>query len=108
MRLNLESSLVGSSTTLLVVTGIIDWSTIAQFRAGLSWLVSCPRPDILVDFAGLLSWSPEAQEVLAGATGEARLHGGRLAMFGLAPIPAWQAGDSDLPGLERVLEHATP
>ena len=107
MRLNLESSLVGSSTTLLVVTGVIDWSTLAQFRAGLSRLVSCPRPDILVDFAGLLSWSPEAQEVLAGATGEARLHGGRLVMFGLAPVPAWQAGDSGLPGLERVLEHAT-
>lgn len=107
MRLNLESSLVGSSTTLLVVAGIIDWSTIAQFRAGLSRLVRCPRPDILVDFAGLLSWSREAQEVLAGATGEARLRGGRLVMFGLAPIPAWQAGDSDLLGLERVLEHAT-
>ncbi len=108
MRLNLESNLVGSSTTLLVVTGIIDWSTITQFRARLSRLVSCPRPNILVDFAGLLSWSPEAQEALAGATGEARLHGGRLVMFGLAPIPAWQAGDSGLPGLERVLEHATP
>ncbi len=108
MRLNLESSLVGSSATRLVVTGVIDWSTISQFRAGLSRLVSCPRPDILVDFAGLLSWSPEAQEVLAGATGEARLHGGRLVMFGLAPIPAWQAGDSDLPALERVLEHTTP
>lgn len=107
MRLNLESSLVGSSTALLVVKGVIDWSTIAQFRAGLSRLVCCPQPDILVDFAGLLSWSREAQEVLAGATGEARLHGGRLVMFGLAPIPAWQAGDSGLPGLERVLEHAT-
>jgi anti-anti-sigma regulatory factor len=107
MRLNLESSLLGSSATLLVVTGIIDWSTLGQFRAGLSQLVSCPRPDILVDFAGLLSWSPEAQAVLAGATGEARLHGGQLVMFGLAPIPVWQAGDSDLLGLERVLEHAT-
>ena len=107
MRLNLESSLVGSSATLLVVTGIIDWSTIAQFRAGLSRLVRSPQPDILVDFAGLLSWSREAQEVLAGARGEARLHGGRLMMFGLAPIPAWQAGDCDLPGLERVLGHAT-
>ena len=108
MRLNLESSLVGSCTTRLVVTGVIDWSTLAQFRAGLSRLVSCPRPDIVVDLAGLLSWSPEAQQVLAGATGQARLHGGRLAVFGLAPIPAWQAGDSGLPGLERVLEHATP
>lgn len=77
MRLNLESGLVGSSTTLLVLTGVIDWSTIAQFRAGLSGLVSCPRPDVLVDFAGLLSWSPEAQQVLAAATGEALLHGGR-------------------------------
>jgi hypothetical protein len=36
-----------------------------------------------------------------------RLHGGRLVMSGLAAIPAWQAGDCDLPGLERVLEHAT-
>ena len=108
MRLNLESGLAGSPAVLLVVTGVIDWSTIAQFRAGLSRLVSGPRPDVLVDFTGLLSWSPEAQEVLAAATGEARLHGGRLAMSGLAPIPAWQAGECDLPGLERVLEHATP
>jgi anti-anti-sigma regulatory factor len=108
MRLNLETGLVGSSETLLVVIGVIDWSTIAQFRAGLSRLVSGPRPDILVDLAGLLSWSPEAQQVLAAATGEARLHGGRLVMSGLAPIPAWQAGDCDLPGLERVLEHASP
>ena len=108
MRLNLESGPVRSSAALLVVTGVIDWSTIAQFRAGLARLVCCPRPDILVDFTGLLSWSPEAQRVLAAATGEARLHGGRLVMSGLAPIPAWQAGDCDLPGLERVLEHATP
>jgi anti-anti-sigma regulatory factor len=108
MRLNLESGPVGSSTALLVVTGIIDWSTIAQFRARLSRLVFSPRPDVLVDFTGLLSWSPEAQQVLAAATGEASLHGGRLVMSGLAPIPAWQAGDCDLPGLERVLEHATP
>jgi len=108
MRLNLESGPVGSPTVLLVVTGIIDWSTIAQFRARLSRLVFGPRPDVLVDFTGLLSWSPEAQQVLAAASGEARLHGGRLVMSGLAPIPAWQAGDCDLPGLERVLEHATP
>jgi anti-anti-sigma regulatory factor len=108
MRLNLESGPVRSSTASLVVTGVIDWSTITQFRAGLSRLVSGPRPDVLVDFTGLLSWSPEAQQVLTAATGEARLHGGRLVMSGLAPIPAWQAGDGDLPGLERVLEHATP
>jgi len=108
MRLNLEKSGLVGSPAMLVVTGVIDWSTIAQFRAGLSRLVSGPRPDVLVDFTGLLSWSPEAQQMLAAATGEARLHGGRLAMSGLAPIPAWQAGECDLPGLERVLEHATP
>ena len=107
MRLNLESSLVGSST-MLVVGGVIDWSTIAQFQAGLSRLMSYQRPDIMVDFAGLLSWSREAQEVLAGAAREARLHGGQLVSSGLAPIPVWQAGDCDLPGLERVLEHAAP
>ena len=104
MRLNLESDLAGTSAVLLIVTGVIDWSTITQFRAGLSRLVSGPRPDVLVDFTGLLSWSPEAQQVLAAATGEARLHGGRLVMSGLAPIPAWQAGDCDLAGLQRVLE----
>ena len=107
MRLNLETTRVGSSSALLTVTGIIDWSTITQFRAGLSRLVSGPRPNVLVNFTGLLSWSPEAQQVLASATREARLHGGRLVMSGLAPIPAWQAGDCDLPGLERVLQHAT-
>src|ERR1700739_928564 len=99
MRLNLESGLVESSAVLLNVTGVIDWSTIGQFRAGLSRLGSAPRPDVLVDFTGLLSWSPEAQQVLAAATGEARLHGGRLAISGLEPIPAWQAGGGDPPGL---------
>jgi anti-anti-sigma regulatory factor len=108
MRLNLERSLVESSAVLVIVTGVIDWSTIAQFRVGLSRLVSLPRPDVVVDLTGLLSWSPEAQQVLAAATGEARLHGGRLVMSGLPPIPAWQAGDCDLPGLERVLELAAP
>src|SRR5215472_11313788 len=43
-------------------------------------------------FTGLLSWSAEAQAVLARAGGRARLQGGRLAVFGLAPIPAWQTG----------------
>jgi anti-anti-sigma regulatory factor len=99
VRLNLESSVVGSSTAL-VVTGIIDWSTIAQFRAGLSPYVSRPRPDIRVDLTGLLSWSPDAQAVLVRATGKARLHGGRLVVFGLAPIPRWEARASGLPGLE--------
>ncbi len=106
MRLNLESSVVGSSTTLLVVGGIIDWSTIAQFRAALSRFASRPRSDIQVDVTGLLSWSPEAQQVLARATGQARLHGGRLVVFGLAPIPAWQAGGCELRDLDRALDHA--
>jgi anti-anti-sigma regulatory factor len=105
MRLNLDSSVVESSTTL-VVAGIIDWSTITQFRAALARLASRREPAILVDFTGLLSWSPEAQAVLARATGQARLHGGRLAVFGLAPIPAWQAGGCDLRDLGRALEHS--
>src|SRR5262249_3291659 len=78
MRLNLGNDVVGSSTTLLVVAGIIDWSTIEQFRAALARFVSRPRPAILVDFTGLLSWSPEPQAVLARATGQARLQGGWL------------------------------
>jgi len=107
MRLNLENSLVGSSGTLLVITGIIDWSTIAQFRAALSRVASCQRPNVLVDFTGLLSWSPQAQAVLAGAAREARLHGGRLLSFGLAPVPAWQAGDRELPAPECAIETAS-
>lgn len=105
MRLNVESSVVGSSATLLVVAGIIDWSTIAQFRAALARLASRPRPAIVVDFTGLLSWSAEAQAVLARATGQARLEGGRLVVFGLAPIPAWQADGCDLRDLDRALGH---
>jgi anti-anti-sigma regulatory factor len=105
MRLHVESSVVASSTTLLVVAGIIDWSTIAQFRAALARFVSRPRPAIVVDFTGLLSWSPEVQAVLARATGQARLEGGRLVVFGLAPIPAWQAGGCDVRDLDRALGH---
>jgi anti-anti-sigma regulatory factor len=106
MRLNVESSVVGSSTTLLIVAGIIDWSTIAQFQAALARSISGPRTAILLDFTGLLSWSPEAQAVLARATGQARLHGGRLVVSGLAPIPAWQADGCELRDLDRALEHA--
>src|SRR5436190_22659593 len=105
MRLNLDSSVVGSSTTLLVVAGVIDWSTITQFRAVLTRLASRPRPAIMVDFTGLLSWSPEAQAVLARATGQAQMQGGRLVVFGLAPIPAWQADGCDLRALDRTLAH---
>jgi anti-anti-sigma regulatory factor len=104
MRLNLKGSVVGPSAALLVVTGIIDWSTIGQFRTGLSRYVAHPRPDILVDFTGLLSWSPQAQAVLARAIGQARLHGGRLKFFGLSSIPSWEAMDSGLPGLDRAPE----
>jgi hypothetical protein len=98
MRLNLEDSAVGSPPAL-VVTGIIDWSTIAQFRSGLSRYVSRHGPDLRVDLTGLLSWSPEAQAALAHATRTARIRGGRLETSGLAPIPRWEAGGSGLPGL---------
>jgi anti-anti-sigma regulatory factor len=100
VRLNLEGSVVGSGRTLLAVTGIIDWSTIGQFRDVLSRYVSCSRPDLLLDLTGLLSWSPEAQAVLQQAVGQARLHGGRIVVFGLAPIPRWEATGSGLPGLK--------
>jgi anti-anti-sigma regulatory factor len=98
MRLDMDSSVVGSSTALLVVTGVIDWSTITQFRASLAQHVSHPRSDILVDLTGLLSWSLPAQAAMVGAMTRARLHGGRLAVFGLGPIPAWQARSSGLDG----------
>src|ERR1700676_2912671 len=105
MRLNLENGVIEPATERLVVTGIIDWSTIAQFRAGLSRCAAGPRPNILVDVTGLLSWSPEAQDVVQYATTEARLHGGRLEVFGLPPIPAWEArrgGPRDLePAAQR-------
>jgi anti-anti-sigma regulatory factor len=100
MRLNVDSSVVGSSTALLVVTGVIDWSTITQFRAILAPHVAGPRSDTLVDLSGLLSWSSPAQAALVGAMTRARLQGGRLAVFGLAAIPAGQARRS---GLHRAL-----
>jgi anti-anti-sigma regulatory factor len=97
MRLDLESTAVGPSVSHLVVTGIIDWSTIARFRARLSECVSPPRPDVLVDLSGLLSWSPEAQVALHRATTAARMRGGQLVVIGLPPIPRWQTRDSALP-----------
>jgi len=59
----------------LVVARLIDWSTIAQFRVGLSRLFCRSRPGVLVDFIRLLSWSPEAQAMLERATRQARLRG---------------------------------
>jgi anti-anti-sigma regulatory factor len=103
VRLNLDGSTVPPGTAVLAVSGIIDWSTINQFRVALSHYVSRPRPDLLLDLTGLLSWSAEAQLILAHATVEARLHGGRIVVLGLAPIPSWQATGSGLPDLGLAL-----
>jgi anti-anti-sigma regulatory factor len=103
MRLNLEGSAARPGTATLAVSGIIDWSTIDQFRDALSQYVSSPRPDLLLDLTGLLSWSGEAQLMLAHATVEARLHGGRIVVFGLAPIPSWEATGSGFPALGLAL-----
>ena len=100
MRLNMEAEVVGSGAVLLTVTGIIDWSTIGQFQVAMGRYASHPRPDLLLDLTGLLSWCPEAQAVLERTTTQARLHGGRVVAFGLAAIPIWEATGSGLPGLE--------
>ncbi len=100
MRLNLEGSVVGSGRALLAVNGIIDWSTIGQFRDALSRYSSCPRPDLLLDLTELLSWSSEAQAVLERAVAQARVQGGRIVVFGLAPIPRWEATGRGIPGLK--------
>lgn len=102
MRLNLDASVVGSGTALLTVTGVIDWSTIGQFRVALSRYAPHSRPDLLLDLTGLLSWCPEAQAALEHATSQARLDGGRIVAFGLAPIPEWEATGSGLPGVALV------
>lgn len=101
MRLHMESSTVEPATTLLNVTGIIDWSTLAQFRTILTRHVSHPRPHVVVDLSGLLSWSPEAQAVLVRATRQAQLLSGQLAVVGLALLPSVQAASS---GLYRMLK----
>jgi anti-anti-sigma regulatory factor len=100
VRLNLYSPPVGSGPAVLAVAGIIDWSTIGQFRVALSQYVSHAQPDLLLDLTGLLSWSAEAQLALEHAAVEARLHGGRVVVFGLAPIPKWEATGFGLPDLE--------
>jgi anti-anti-sigma regulatory factor len=102
MRLDLDSVVVGPSASHLDVTGIIDWSTIARFRAQLHDCVAPPRPDVLVDLTGLLSWCPEAQAVLRRASMAARLRGGQLTVVGLPPIPRWEAKDSGLPVLSAL------
>ena len=61
MRLNLEYTAVQPRSGRLVVSGIIDWSTIYHFRTALSSSLHHPGPDVLVDLTGLLSWSPQAR-----------------------------------------------
>ena len=94
MRLSIDDEVGESSTPVLVVAGIIDWSTLEQFRAALALRLTGPRPQVVVDFSGMLSWSPQAQHVLARAAMGARLHGGQLEVFGLNRIPRWQAKTS--------------
>ncbi len=101
MRLNLEGSAVRAPTARLVVSGVIDWSTIVQFRAALSRYLVRPRPDVLVDLTGLLSWSPQAQATLVRAIRDTSLRGGRLRLVGLTSIPRWEARESGLPGLDQ-------
>jgi anti-anti-sigma factor len=100
MRLKVGTSVAGSSTTV-VVTGVIDWSTVGQFRAALAPWVSGPEPDVLVDLSGLLSWSCPGQAVLVSAATQARLRGGRLAAFGLSPVAHEQVHGS---GLAKALQ----
>jgi len=101
MRLSIEDEVRESSTPVLVIAGIIDWSTLEQFRSALYHRLTGPQPSAVVDFSGMLSWSPQAQHVLATAALGARLHGGHLEVFGLNRIPRWQAKTS---GRYDVLE----
>lgn len=101
MRLSIEDEARESSAPVLVIAGIIDWSTLEQFRSALSQRLAGPRPNAVVDFSGMLSWSPQAQRVLARAAMGARLQGGHLEVFGLKRIPRWQAKTS---GRHDVLE----
>lgn len=101
MRLNIDDEARELPTPALVIVGIIDWSTLEQFRSALSRRLTGPRPRLVVDFSGMLSWSPQAQHVLALAASAARLHGGQLEVTGLTTVPRWQANSS---GQDDVLE----
>jgi hypothetical protein len=46
--------------------------------------------------------------MLQRAVGQARLHGGRIVVFGLAPIPRWEATGWGLPGLELAPKPVSP
>jgi hypothetical protein len=98
MRLDVETVPVGPSASRLVVTGVIDWSTIAGSRARLVDSLAPPAPDVVVDLTGLLPWCPEAQQALLRAGIRARLRGGQLTVIGLPPIPRWQARDTEQRG----------
>jgi anti-anti-sigma regulatory factor len=106
VRLNLQYTTAPPHAGQLAVSGIVDWTTIDSFRAGLSRFRQSLHPDGLVDLTGLLSWSPQAQTALAGAIWAAQLHGGHLTVVGLQPIPAWQARHSGLPGTDPLTRDA--
>lgn len=96
MRLNIEQRVVGS-TVHVVISGVIDWSTIAQFRDVLRGLVARPCPDVRMDVSGLISWCPEAQVLLVRSASRARLNGGDLVLSELNAVARWEADGSMLP-----------
>ena len=96
MRLNIEQHVV-ESRVHVVITGVIDWSTLDQFREALRDLVSGPHPDIELDVSGLVSWSHEARILLVRAASRARLQGGDLVVSEMKAVPRWEADGSMLP-----------
>jgi anti-anti-sigma regulatory factor len=95
MRLNIEEKTVGA-TVVVRITGVVDWSTLAQFRRKLRALVSRPDPHVRLDVRGVIFWSPEARVVLQRYIARARLRGGEIAVSGLSSLPRWEV-DADLP-----------
>jgi hypothetical protein len=86
MSLNVVKGTVGT-TAAVRMTGVVDWSTLAQFRRALLALVSGPDLKVRLDVAGVVFSSPEARLFLSRYITRARRRGSDVVVSGFAGAP---------------------
>jgi len=102
------SDKIGRRTPLLIATAVHVLASLGvAFAPSVEWLtVLRVLQGIGAAGGGVVAMATVRD--LFGGLPLVRMLSRMALVSGLAPIPAWQAGECDLPGLERVLEHATP
>lgn len=96
MRLQIEQSNSGS-VVQVTVRGVLDWSTVPQFRDVMRTLASSNHRLVRLDMSGLISWSPDAQQVVRRSVARARRRGQDVVVSGLSSITRWEAEGCPLP-----------